>query len=280
MVQRETRAVSRRSLSSAVLVVPIAVLVATFVTTGNAAVGSSSPVSGATVRVVNLVRLGSRSTPILVFDSTFARLHQQPIAKLAYGSASHALSPRVDDSGSGSTTLSFYRPGTPSNATLLGQWSETLRPGDRVTVLAEPNDDDPKHIPVYTNPEWEHGGQMPLPAATPGMALVVAQGFGLPKSSATRFGVQYGIVGHGCLQPAPDSLGNLSYIGATNTVPLTIAPGRQRIAAYSTDDRSCTKKPLAGPVTVAAKPAGRTYVLTFGIPHHPLQLLAVPIPAT
>ena len=240
----------------------------------------ASSVSGASVRVVNLVRLGSRSTAILVFDSTIATAHQHPIAKLAYGAASGELRPREDDSGSGSTTLSFYQGGTPSNATLIGQWTETLQAGDRVTVLVQPNDDDPKHIPVYTNPEWEHGGQTPLPDATPGMALIVAQGFGLPKSSATTFGVQYGIVRHGCLEPAPDSLGNISYIGTTNTVPLTIPPGRQQIAVYATADRSCTKKPLAGPVTVAAKPGGRTYVLTFGTPHSPLRLLAVPIPAS
>jgi hypothetical protein len=53
-----------------------------------------------------------------------------------------------------------------------------------------------------------------------------------------------------------------------------------QIAAYATDDHSCTKKPLAGPVTIAAKAGGRTYVLTFGVPHHPLQLLTVPIPSS
>ena len=262
----------------ALLVALVGGLVASGLATG--VVAATSPVSGATVRVVNLVRLGSRSTSILVFDTTVAGAHQKPIATLAYGTTSPALRPREDDSGTGSTTLSFYRPGTPSNAKLLGQWSKTLQARDRVTVLVEPNDDDPKHVPVYTNPEWEHGGPKPLPAATPGMALVVAQGFGIPKSSATTFGVQYGIVGHNCLQPAPDSLGNISYIGATSTITLTIPPGRQRIAAYSTDDQFCTKTPLAGPVTVVAKPGGRTYVLTFGIPHHPLQLLTVPIPAT
>jgi hypothetical protein len=274
----DTRGVFSHPHARSLFVALVGGLVLSVLATGP--VAATSPVSGATVRVVNLVRLGAQATPILVFDTTTGGAHQRPVATLAYGTVSHALRPREDDTGAGSTTLSFYRAGTPSNATLLGQWSDTLHSGDRVTVLVQPNDDDPKHIPVYTTPEWEHGGPTPLPAATPGKALMVAQGFGLPKSSATTFGVQYGIVGHGCLQPAPDSLGNISYIGATNTVTLTIPPGHLRIAAYSTDDRTCTKKPLAGPVTVAANPGGRTYVLAFGIPHHRLQLLVVPIPTT
>jgi hypothetical protein len=215
---------------------------------------------------------------MLVFDSALAATHQKPVARLAYGSVSAVFRPREDDSGTGSTTLSFYRPGTRSDATLLGQWTETLGTGDRLTVLVQPNDDDPTHVPVFTNTEWEHGGQTPLPDATSGMALLVGQGFGLPKSSATTFGVQYGIVGHGCLQPPPDNLGNVSYIGGSSTVALAIAPGRQRIAAYSTDDRSCTKKPLAGPVTIIAKAGDRNYVFTFGTPKHRLQLLSLSIP--
>jgi hypothetical protein len=42
------------------------------------------------------------------------RVRGDLVATLAYGSASHALRPRVDDSGTGSTKLSFYRSGTPS----------------------------------------------------------------------------------------------------------------------------------------------------------------------
>jgi hypothetical protein len=270
----------RRCVRHAALLGLVVGLAAAAAPVALAVASSSGTVSGATVRVVNLVRLGSRSTPILVFDTTFADTHQPAIAKLAYGSVSHVVHPREDDSGAGSITLSFYRTGTPSNATLLGQWTETLQSGDRVTVLVQPNDDDPNHIPVYTTPEWEQGGPTPLPVATPGMSLVIAQGFGLPKSPATTFGVQYGIVGHGCLAPAPDDLGNISYIGATNTVTLTVPLGHQRIAAYATDDRTCTKKPLAGPVAVTAKSGDRTYVLTYGTRGHPLQLLAVPIPAS
>jgi len=280
MSGRETLVMARSWLRRAARVLLIVAAVTPRAVVRTMAGAASSPVSGASVRVVNLLRLGSHATPILVFDTTLAGTHQQPIARLPYGSASHTFHPREDDSGTGTTTLSFYRPGPPSNARLLGQWTETLQAGDQVTVLVQPNDDDPKHIPVFTSPEWEHGGTAPLPAASAGSALVIGQGFGLPKSSATTFGVQYGVVGHGCLAPAPDDLGNVSYIGATNTVALTIPLGRQRIGAYSTEDRTCTKKPLAAPVTVTAKAGDRMYLLAYGTPGRPLQLAAVPIPAT
>jgi hypothetical protein len=234
--------------------------------------------SAASVRVVNLVRLGSKPTSILVFDTQLATKNQKPIGRLAYGSVSKPLHARTDPSGDGSTTLSFYKPGRPDNANLLGQWNETLAAGDQLTVLVQPNDDDPRHLPVYANAEWEHGGKMPLPDAAPGKALVFGQGFGLPKSSATSFGVQYGIVGHGCLSPPPDELGNISYVGATNTVAFTIDPGHHHLAAYNTDDRSCSKKPLTAPVSINPNAGDRVYVFTFGYSHHPLELLAVPIP--
>ncbi|HXY91664.1 MAG TPA: hypothetical protein VEP49_04250 [Acidimicrobiia bacterium] len=233
--------------------------------------------SGATVRVVNLTRLGATPTAIQVFDSALAGSAQRPVARLPYGTASKPFRPRADASDAGATTLSFYRPGPPSDRTLLGQWTENLGAGDRVTVLVEPNDGDPRHIPVFTVAEWERGSATPLPAPPQGKALVLGQGFGLPKSAATTFGVQYGIVGRGCLAPAPDDLGNVSYVGATNTVAITIDPGRQRIAAYRTDDRSCRGKPLAAPVTIDPEAGDRMYVLAFGVPHHPLELLALSV---
>ncbi len=253
-------------------------LCAAVLVSGSPALAATTP-SGASVRVVNLVRLGSKPTSILVFDSGLATKSQKPVATLAYGSVSKPLRLRTDESGDGSTTLSFYKPGTPSNANLLGQWNETVATRDQLTVLVQPNDDDPKHIPVYANAEWEHGGKMPLPDAAAGKALVLGQGFGLPKSNATSFGVQYGIVGQGCISPPPDDLGNISYVGATNTVAFTIDPGSHRLAAYNTDDRSCTKKPLAAPVSINPNAGDRVYVFAFGYPHHPLELLAVPIPS-
>jgi hypothetical protein len=239
---------------------------------------AAAPPSGASVRVVNLVRLGSKPSSILVFDTELATTGQKPIARLTYGSVSKPFRPRADESGGGSTTLSFYRPGAPTNASLLGQWTEDLAAGDRLTVLVQPNDDDPEHIPVFANAEWEHGGKTPLPSAAPGKALLLGQGFGLPKSNATTFGVQYGIVGRGCISPLPDDLGNISYVGATNTVPFTIEPGHLRLAAYNTDDRSCSKRPLAAPVTINANAGDRVYVFAFGSPHQRLELLPVPIP--
>ena len=144
----------------------------------------------------------------------------------------------------------------------------------------QPNDDDPKHVPVYTVPSGNTAVRRRFPERLLVWRWSSRQGSGSPKSSATTFGVQYGIVGHGCRAQAADGLGNVPYIGATNTVTLTIPPGRQQIAAYATDDHSRTKKPPAGPVTIAANARGRTYVLTSGLPHHPQQLLTVPIPSS
>jgi hypothetical protein len=73
------------------------------------------------------------------------------------------------------------------------------------------------------------------------------------------------------ISPPPDDL--------ANTVAFTIDRGRRRLAAYNTDDWSCTKKPLATLVSINPNAGDRVYLFAFGYPNHGLELLAVPIPS-
>jgi hypothetical protein len=251
---------------------------------GVASAGSGATASvgsGAAVRVVNLVTLRAKPTEIVVYDTTTAQPADRPLTRVAYGSASVYLRPATDQIGPGSTTLSFYRPGRPTNARLLGQWNEILHAGDQVTVLVGPNLLHPSPpVPVFTATQWERGGPMPLAVPSAGKALVLGNGFALgviPRPST--FGVQYGIPGHGCLVPAPDSTGAVHDIGGTDTVPLEVDPGTIQVAAYSTDDTSCTKRPEIRPVSIQTHPGDRVYVLAFGTQRN-LHLLVAPIPSS
>jgi hypothetical protein len=243
---------------------------------------TSSAGSGAAVRVVNLVTLRAKSSEIVAYDTTNAQPGDRPLARVAYGSASAYLHPGTDQSGTGSTTLSFYRPGRPTNARLLGQWSETLQSGDQVTVLVGPNILHPSQpVPVFTATQWERGGPTPLAMPSGANALVLGNGFVLGAiPQAPTFGFQYGIPGHGCLVPAPDSTGAVHFVGGTDTVAFEVEPGTTHVAAYSTDDSSCKKRPEIRPVSIKTHAGGRVYVLVFGTGRHTLKLLVAPIPGS
>jgi len=241
---------------------------------------TSSAGGGAAVRVVNLVTLRAKPTGIVVYDTPNGQRGGRPLTRVAYGAASAYLRPVADQSGAGSTTLSFYRPGRPTHARLLGQWNETLQASDQVTVLVGPNTLHPSQpVPVFTETQWERGGPTPPALASTTRALVLGNGFvlgAIPR--APSFGVQFGIPGHGCLAPAPDSAGAIHYVGGTDTVAIEVEPGTTQIAAYSTDDLRCKKRPDIRPVRIETRAGDRVYVLVFGTSRHDLKLLVAPIP--
>lgn len=238
--------------------------------------------SGAFVRLANAYApLNGDPGSVDVFGGYAAQEGQAPLATVGYEEVGDWFDPGADSDGN--VAMSWYPSGRTSDDDKLGDQTETLRGGERITVLLTSGGG--------TNPagarygQWltvfEEGGTSE-PLATPGdgAALLFTESFGLPNTYGSE--PLFISAGNGCLVPQGGTNGPQP-VGPGGSAAFELEPGNMTLSIHSypaggfIGELDCSVPAVLEDIEVDLDPGERAILLLYAPAADDLRALIVPI---
>jgi hypothetical protein len=243
-------------------------------------VGPTMRPSGAQVRVANLYRDGQgQGTAVDIYTGFTIGTGGAPVTTVQYGTVSDWFDPLVMDDD-GDAEISFLPPGQKDDDHSLGNQSETLKGGEKITILLASGDN--KNASGGQFASWRTTFEtdttdfpLPTPAAS-GEAVVIIDMLALENVPAFDGVNFYAKTDGACLKSigADQFTGAQPLSGGTQS-PFSI-PASQTSLSIHQDEGDCTSAPkLEVPLQLAA--GQRSFLAVYSADGKTLQALTIPI---